>query len=80
MVLSQVGAMITILALACFVTGFIVAWLARTIVVMALISRSQERMERKVRYWQGKAATAEEIVQQLTLTASGGSEPPIGAS
>jgi uncharacterized membrane protein YciS (DUF1049 family) len=57
-----------ILALACFVTGFIVAWLLRAIVVMAQISRSQERMERRVRYWQGKATSAEELVQHLTLT------------
>lgn len=65
-----------ILALACFVTGFIVAWLLRTIVVMAAISRSQERMQRKVRYWQGKATSAEELVHQLTLTGGRGADPP----
>ncbi|MGN6680439.1 MAG: hypothetical protein ACTHKL_21975 [Streptosporangiaceae bacterium] len=65
-----------ILALACFVTGFIVAWLLRAIVVMAQISRSQERMERRVRYWQGKATSAEERVYHLTLTGGHGSGPP----
>jgi hypothetical protein len=50
--------MIGVLALACFVTGFITAWLVRTGYVMTQISWAQERMERKVRYWQGEAIHA----------------------
>lgn len=31
----------------------------------AAMSRSQQRMERKVRYWQGEAARAREIAERL---------------
>ena len=66
-----------ILALACFVSGFIAAWLLRTIFVMAQISWSQERMQRKVRYWQGEAIHARAVAEQLRLqlAASAGREP-----
>jgi hypothetical protein len=66
-----------VLALVCFVTGLIVGWLLRVIVVMAQISWSQERMQRKVRYWQGEAIHARVIAEQLTrqLAASRGREP-----
>jgi hypothetical protein len=61
--------MIGVLALACFVTGFIAAWVLRTGFVMTQISWAQERMERKVRYWQGEAvyarSVAEPALQQL---------------
>jgi len=50
--------MIAMLALACFATGFVTAWLLRTGFVMTQISWAQERMERKVRYWQGEAIHA----------------------
>lgn len=65
------------LALACFVTGFIAAWLLRTVLVMAQISWSQERMQRKVRYWQGEAIHARAVAEQLMrlLAASKGREP-----
>lgn len=66
-----------VLALVCFVTGFMAGWLLRTIFVMAQISWSQERMQRKVRYWQGEAIHARVIAEQLTrqLAASTGREP-----
>jgi hypothetical protein len=62
-----------ILALACFVTGFIAAWLLRTVYVMAQISWSQERMQKKVRYWQDEAARAHDRAARLVgqLAASG---------
>jgi hypothetical protein len=50
-----------IFGLACFATGFIVAWLARTGYVMTQISWATERMERKVRYWQSEAIYARNI-------------------
>jgi hypothetical protein len=53
-----------VLPLACFVTGFIIAWLLRTIYVMALISRSQERMQRKVHYWQDQAIHARAVAER----------------
>jgi uncharacterized membrane protein YciS (DUF1049 family) len=69
-----------VLGLACFVTGFIAAWLLRTIFIMARISWSQERMQRKVRYWQGEAiharAVAEQLIRQLAVSTGRESEPP----
>jgi hypothetical protein len=66
---SKARAMIGVLALGCFVTGFIAAWVLRTGFVMTQISWAQERMERKVRYWQGEAiharAVAEPALRQL---------------
>jgi hypothetical protein len=55
--------MIGVLALACFVTGFIAAWVLRTGYVMTQISWAQERMERKVRYWQGEAVYARSVAE-----------------
>jgi hypothetical protein len=43
--------MTDILAVGCFVAGFIVAWLLRTGYVIAKISWSQEQVEHKIRYW-----------------------------
>ena len=57
--------MTAILALACFVTGFIVAVLLREVSVAARISWAQERMQRKVRYWMGEAAHARNVAEQL---------------
>jgi hypothetical protein len=56
--LPKARAVIGVLALGCFVTGFITAWVLRTGFVMTQISWAQERMERKVRYWQGEAIHA----------------------
>jgi hypothetical protein len=53
------------LALASLAAGFAAGWLSRTIIVMAQISRSQERMQRKVRYWQCQAALARRMADQL---------------
>jgi tight adherence protein C len=50
-----------ILALACFVTGFIVAWVLRTGYVMTQISWANKHMEHKVRYWQSEAIYARNI-------------------
>jgi hypothetical protein len=71
--------MIGVLALACFVTGFIAAWVLRTGHVMTQISLAQERMERKVRYWQGEAvyarSVAEPALQQLAAYTAQAPEP-----
>ncbi len=72
-------AMIGILALGCFVTGFITAWLLRTGYVMTQISWAQQQMERKVRYWQGEAmharCVAEHLLRQLEANTGRPSEP-----
>ena len=68
-----------ILALACFMTGFIVAWLLRTGYVAAQVSWVQEQMERKVRYWQAEAvharAVAEHLLRQLEALTGRSAEP-----
>jgi hypothetical protein len=68
-----------ILALACFVTGFIAAWLLRTSFVMAQVSWTQQQMERKVRYWQSEAiharTVAEELLRQLAASTGRKREP-----
>lgn len=75
----QARAMTGILALGCFVTGFMTAWLLRTGFVMTQISWAQEQMERKVRYWQGEAiharAVAEQALRQLAAGPGRGPEP-----
>ena len=72
--------MIGMLALACFVTGFIVAWLLRTGYVMAQITWVQKQMESKVRYWQGEAiharSVAENLLRQLEASTGRPAEPP----
>ena len=71
--------MIGMLALACFVTGFIVAWLLRTGYVMAQITWVQKQMEHKVRYWQGEAiharSVAEHLLRQLEASTGRPAEP-----
>ena len=67
------------LALACFVTGFIVAWLLRTAYVMAEVSWAQDRMARKLRYWQSEAiyarSVAEDLLRQLEASTGRPAEP-----
>jgi hypothetical protein len=71
--------MIGVLALACFVAGFLAAWVLRTGFVMTQISWAQERMELKVRYWQGEAiyarSVAEPALRQLAAYAAQAPEP-----
>jgi uncharacterized membrane protein YciS (DUF1049 family) len=63
--------------------GFYLGWLLSTIFAMAAISRSQERMERKVRYWQGQTVHARAIADHLSrllAAAHQGSPAPSGGS
>jgi predicted exporter len=53
------------LAVACLVTGFIAGWLLRSAFVIAEVSRLQERMQRKVAYWQRETARVRSIAEQL---------------
>jgi len=41
-----------------FAIGLFLGWLLTTTFAVAAISRAQERMERKVRYWQAETASA----------------------
>jgi hypothetical protein len=69
--------MIGMLALGSFTTGFIAAWILRTAFKMAEISWWQERMQRKVRYWEDEAVrarhSAEHLVRQVAVLT--GQEP-----
>lgn len=69
--------MSAILALGCLAVGFFVGWLWQAIFVVAQISRSQERMQQKVRYWQSEAAHARAVAGHLAkrLAASEGLFP-----
>lgn len=59
--------MTVILALAAgIVIGLFVGWLLLTIFALAAISRAQERMQRKVRYWQAQTAHARSDAERLT--------------
>lgn len=77
--LPEAGAVTGVLALACFVTGFIVAWLLRTSYVMAQVSWAKEQMEHKVRYWQSEAiyarAVAGDALCQLAAITGQAPEP-----
>jgi hypothetical protein len=61
--LPEAGTVTGILALACFMTGSIVAWLLRTGYVMTQVSWAKEQMEHKVRYWQSEAIYARSVAQ-----------------
>ena len=41
-------------------TGIFIGWLLTQIYATAAISRAQQRMQRKVRYWQAQTARARE--------------------
>jgi len=68
-----------VLALGCFVTGFAAAWVLRTAFKMAETSWWQERMQCKVRYWQGQAIHARAAAELLNrrLAAVTGQEPAV---
>jgi hypothetical protein len=48
------------------VLGLFIGWCVTMVVTLALISRSQERMQRKVRYWQAETARAQAEADWLT--------------
>jgi hypothetical protein len=69
-----------VLALACFLSGFIAAWLLRTTSAMAQASWSQERLQRKIQYWQDEAiharTVAEQVIRQLAVCTGREPEAP----
>lgn len=67
--------MTAILVLAGVVSGFVTGWVIRTISVLAQVSWSQERMQRKVTYWQDQALLARDAVDQLIRQAAAGRRP-----
>jgi hypothetical protein len=51
------------MAVASFITGFVLGWLIASIALSARMSWSQERMERRVRYWRDLAQSRDPMVQ-----------------
>ena len=68
-----------VLALGCFVGGFAVAWVVRTAFMMAEASWWQERMQRKVRYWQVETFHARAVAELLIgeLAVATGRQPAV---
>jgi uncharacterized membrane-anchored protein YhcB (DUF1043 family) len=52
-------------AAAGLVIGVFLGWLLTTTLAVAAISRAQERMQRKVRYWQAQTASARTKAERL---------------
>jgi uncharacterized membrane protein YciS (DUF1049 family) len=50
---------------AAFIAGLFIGWLLTAVFAVAAISRSQERMQRKVRYWQAETAGARAEAERL---------------
>ncbi len=65
----ELGQMIAPIMLASVITGLIVGSWLTLMVATAAMHRSQERMQRKVRYWQAEAKRAEKLTRQRIDTA-----------
>jgi hypothetical protein len=61
--------MSTLMIAAAIVTGLFLGWWITLTVALAAMSRSQDRMQRKVRYWQTEAGRAQAAAEQLTEAA-----------
>jgi hypothetical protein len=68
--------MIGTVAIAFLVTGLIAGWLLRTAVLMSEVSRFQERMQKKVRYWQSEAIHARHQAERLASQLNALGYPP----
>lgn len=68
--------MIAVIVMASIVTGVIVGWLLTMIIATAVISRSQERMQRKVRHWQAETARARAWADRLSQQAAAQGDSP----
>lgn len=64
------------LATACLVTGIVTGWWLRMVIVTAEVSRSQERQQRKIRYWQSEAAHARRVARHLARQLAARADPP----
>ncbi len=62
--------MTALMITAAIVTGLVVGWWVTLTVALAAMSRSQARMQRKVRYWQVEAGRVQAAAEQFTQTAA----------
>jgi type II secretory pathway component PulJ len=65
-----------VVAAASLIAGLLAGWWLTLIAATAAISRSQERMQRKVRYWQAETARARENDEPPKQEAAGGDHRP----
>jgi outer membrane lipoprotein SlyB len=59
-----------IVVVAAVIMGLFLGWCVTTVITLALVSRSQERMQRKVRYWQAETARAQAEADRLSGAAA----------
>lgn len=65
-----------IVVVAGVIMGLFLGWCVTMVITLALISRSQERMQRKVRYWQAETARAQAEADRLADAATQRAMPP----
>jgi hypothetical protein len=58
------------------IMGLFLGWCVTMVVTLALVSRSQERMQRKVRYWQAETARAQAEADRLAGAVRRSAMPP----
>ena len=58
--------------------GLFLGWCVTMVITLALVSRSQERMQRKVRYWQAETARAQAEAGRLADAATPRHKMPSG--
>jgi hypothetical protein len=71
-----------IVVVAGVIMGLFLGWCVTMVITLALVSRSQERMQRKVRYWQAETARAQAEADRLAGAAMHRAMPtgPVGGS
>jgi hypothetical protein len=65
-----------IVVVAGVIMGLLVGWCVTMVITLALVSRSQERMQCKVRYWQAETARAQAEADRLAGAATQRAMPP----
>jgi hypothetical protein len=65
-----------IVVVAGVIMGLFLGWCVTMVITLALVSRSQERMQRKVRYWQAETARAQAEADRLAGAATQRATPP----
>jgi hypothetical protein len=65
-----------IVVVAGVIMGLFLGWCVTMVITLALVSRSQERMQRKVRYWQAETARAQAEADRLAGAATQRPMPP----
>jgi hypothetical protein len=65
-----------IIVVAGIIVGLFLGWCVTMVITLAVVSRSQERMQRKVRYWQAETARAQAQADRLADAAASSKMPP----